>query len=425
MPIIKSLDAFEILDSRGHPTLEVVCELEKNVVAHASVPSGASTGVHEAFELRDGDAKRYEGLGVLKAILNVKSEIAENVRGHEFDQRTLDDTLVKLDGTENKSRLGANAILGVSLAFARGNAQEKKIELFEYLGSLADNTHFSLPQPMLNVINGGKHADSGLDIQEFMIAPQGFDTFRRKMQAAEEIVSSLKKILEEKGYPTSVGDEGGFAPKLSSNEEGFELLMGAIERAGYRSDETKLAIDVAASSFYKDEKYHLKIDGKKKSETSEGMIRWYETLVEKYPLISIEDGFAEDDWQGFTDQMKKMGEKIQIVGDDLTTTNVKRIQTAIEKKAINSVLIKLNQIGTLSETLDAIQLTKKQGWTPFVSHRSGETTDTFIADLAVGLSCPYIKSGDLIRGERVCKYNRLMEIEDILTNHQRGGSKNF
>ncbi|MEK9181531.1 MAG: phosphopyruvate hydratase [Patescibacteria group bacterium] len=414
MAKIKLLKATEILDSRGNPTIEVSCKLENGSLGEVSIPSGKSTGTHEALELRDDDNERYQGLGVLKAVHNVNSEIYQFVKNKDFNQATLDQALIKLDGTVNKSRLGANAILGVSLAFARACAKEQKIELYEYLGNLVENKKFKLPQPMLNVINGGKHSDSGLDFQEFMLAPIGFDSFHKKIQAGAEVISSLKKILQAKNYTISVGDEGGFAPKLTSNEEVFELIEQAILDAGHSFDEIKIGIDAAASTFYKDGMYHLKISGKKENKTSGEMIDWYIELAKKHPIIFIEDGLAEDDWEGFTEMTKKLGDKIKIVGDDLTVTNVKRIQIAIEKKAINSVLIKLNQIGTLSETIESIQLTKKQGWVPFVSHRSGETTDTFIADLAVGLSCEYFKSGSLERGERVCKYDRLMEIENIL-----------
>lgn len=411
MSKITSLHAREIIDSRGNPTVEVACELESGDSAVAAVPSGASTGIHEALELRDGDKNRYNGLGVLTAAKNVNDEIFNHVKDREFDQKSLDEAMIKLDGTENKSRLGANAILGVSLAFARACAKEKGIELYEHLGTLGNNKSFNLPQPAFNIINGGKHADSGLDIQEFMLIPRDFSSFKEKVRAASEIIVSLKKILGGKGYVVSVGDEGGFAPQLSSNEEAFELIVQAIKDAGYSLDQVKIGIDSAASSFYKDGKYNLRINGKEESLTSDEMIEWYEGLVKKYPIISIEDGLAEDDFDGFAKLTAKLGDTITIVGDDLTVTNVKRIQMAIEKKAINSVLIKVNQIGTLTETIEAIQLTKKQGWVPFVSHRSGETTDTFIADLAVGLSCSFIKSGSLVRGERVCKYNRLMEIE--------------
>ncbi len=375
------------------------------------MPSGASTGVHEALEMRDGDASRYKGLGVLKAVEHVNTEIAAAVVGTEFSQESLDAALIALDGTPNKSRLGANAILGVSLAFARATALERGLELYQHLGSLVGATEFALPQPMLNIINGGKHADSGLDVQEFMLAPTKFETFERKIQAGAEVIGSLKKLLSTKSYAVSVGDEGGFAPKLSSNEEAFDLIIQAVRDAGYMTEQVQVGMDAAASSFYTDAMYTLKIEGAKQSLNGAGMISWYQSLVQKYPLILIEDGLAEDDWDGFTALTQTLGDTVRVVGDDLLVTNIARIKTAIEKKAVNSVLIKLNQIGTLTETIAAIQLTKAQGWAPFVSHRSGETTDTFIADLAVGLSCPFIKSGSLVRGERVCKYNRLVEIE--------------
>jgi enolase len=422
MSKITSLKSREIIDSRGNPTVEVACGLESGVKGVAGVPSGASTGIHEALELRDGDKKRYNGLGVINAVKNVNDEIFNHVKGKEFDQKSLDESVIRLDGTENKSRLGANAILGVSLAFARACAKENKVELYEYLHNITGNSNsnyqssiFSLPQPAFNIINGGKHADSGLDVQEFMLIPKNSSSFKEKVRAASEIISSLKKILKGKGDVVSVGDEGGFAPQLGSNEEALDLIVEAIQSAGYSLDQVKIGIDSAASSFYKDGKYVLRIAGKEQNMASDDMVDWYETLVKKYPIISIEDGLAEDDFDGFAKLTAKLGDKITIVGDDLTVTNVKRIQMAIEKKAVNSVLIKVNQIGTLTETVEAIQLTKKQGWIPFVSHRSGETTDTFIADLAVGLVCPFIKSGSLVRGERVCKYNRLMEIEEGLS----------
>jgi enolase len=414
MSKIKSVKGIEILDSRGNPTIEVICELMSGAVSVASVPSGASKGVHEALELRDFDTERYGGLGVLKAVNNVNTSIDEHIQGKDFDQKTLDESLVELDGTENKSNLGANAILGVSLAFARASAIEKNIELFEYLGSLVGRKDFKLPQPMFNIINGGKHADSGLDFQEFLIAPVEFKSFREKVRVAEGIIISLKSILIEKGYSVSVGDEGGFAPKLSRNEEAIELIEQAIKDAGFSFDHVKIGIDVAASNFCENGLYKLKIAGEVKSLNSKAMVLWYKELVEAHPIISIEDGLSEDDWEGFADMQNILGDKIKIVGDDLTVTNCKRIQMAIDGKAINTVLIKLNQIGTLTETIEAIEMAKRHGWTPFISHRSGETNDTFIADLSVGLSCDYIKSGSLTRGERICKYNRLMEIEDII-----------
>lgn len=408
---ITSISAREILDSRGNPTVEVSIGVD-GIKAIAMVPSGASTGVHEALEMRDGDKDRYNGLGVLKAVGNINNEIANNIIGKEFSQRELDDFLIKLDGTENKSKLGANAILGVSMAFARTAAQNDGIELYEYLGSLIGNTEFQIPQPMLNIINGGKHADSGLDIQEFMLVPVGFESITKKIQVGAEIIHKLKEILIKNGKTVSVGDEGGFAPKLNSNEEALDLMVQAISEAGYNTEQVKIGMDCAASSFYENGNYKLKINGEIKELDSEQLINWYEELTTKYPIMLIEDGLAEDDWDGFAQMTKKLGYKIKVVGDDLLVTNIKRIEEAVKTNAVNSVLIKLNQIGTVSETIDAIMMTKKQGWVPFVSHRSGETTDTFIADLAVGLDCLLIKSGSLVRGERVCKYNRLMEIEN-------------
>jgi enolase len=414
---ITSVFACEILDSRGNPTLEVAIEIE-GAKATAMVPSGASTGIHEALELRDGDKKRYKGLGVLKAAQNTNEEIRDNLSGKEFDQQGLDNFLIKLDGTENKSRLGANAILGVSMAFARACALKDGLELYEYLGGLAGNTAYNLPQPMLNIINGGKHADSGLDIQEFMLAPVGFETFARKIQAGSEVIHTLRDILKKKGYTVSVGDEGGFAPKLHSNEEALDLMVEAIIGAGYDTGRIKIGMDSAATSFFGNGAYKLKIDGQEQTVNSNQLTDWYEKLVSRYPIMLIEDGLAEDDWQGFSGMTKRLGEKIKVVGDDILVTNVNRIKEAIRTAAVNSVLIKLNQIGTVSETIDAISLTRSQGWTPFVSHRSGETTDTFIADLSVGLNCPLIKTGSLVRGERVCKYNRLMEIERMLAERK-------
>ena len=415
MSKIAQLNASEILDSRGNPTLEVTCTLEDGSSGIASIPSGASTGAHEALELRDGDMSVHNGLGVSKAIENIEEDIFAHLAGKDLDQTTLDEALIVLDGTDNKSRLGANAILGVSLAFARAQAEEKEIPLYEYIGSLVGNTDFKLPQPMFNVINGGKHADSGLDIQEFMLAPTGFPTLREKVSAAEIVITKLKEILEEKGYTTNVGDEGGFAPKLSHNEEALDTLLEAIEGAGFTTEQIQLGIDSAASSFYMNGEYVLKCEDGEISKTTADMISWYDGLLQKYPIILIEDGLAEDDWDGFRELTEKFGDTTKIVGDDLTVTNTKRIQMAIDQGAINTVLIKLNQIGTLTETIQAVEMTKKEGWTPFVSHRSGETMDTFIADLAVGLSCDFIKAGSLTRPERVAKYDRLMEIEDEIS----------
>lgn len=414
MKTIESLHAREILDSRGNPTVEVTLVLQGGSEGTASVPSGASTGIHESHELRDGDMTRYEGLGVRTAVRNVEEIIGQAIVGSSFDQKSLDEEMIALDGTAQKSHLGANAILGVSLAFAKAYAQDEGLELYEYFAELAGNTEYEMPQPAFNIINGGKHADSGLDIQEFMIVPHAFDAFHEKVRVASEIIHTLKDILSEKGYAVSVGDEGGFAPELSSNEEAFELLTQAIIEAGYSLKQVSFAIDAAATSFYKDGAYHIHRDGSENSFSRQELLVWYQTLIDSYPIISLEDPFAEDDWEGFTEIYAKMGDRIQIVGDDLTVTNIQRIEMAAEKHAINAVLIKLNQIGTLSETIDAVQYTKSLGWAPFISHRSGETTDTCIADLSVGLSCPYIKAGSLTRGERVVKYDRLMEIEDAL-----------
>lgn len=416
MASIQLLHAREILDSRGNPTLEVTCELSGGFVGTAGVPSGASTGVHEALELRDKDEARYNGLGVLQAIGHIEHEIQKAVSGKEFTQQTLDEALIALDGTEHKTRLGANAILGVSLAFAHASAREAGKELFEHIGSLTGNTQFLLPEPFFNIINGGKHADSGLDIQEYLIGPVGLSSVHEKVRAGEEVISALKKILLERGLAVSVGDEGGFAPKLASNEEALLLIEEAIRNAGYTLDQIKIGIDVAASSFYTNGFYNVKIKGEQRQVDSRGLIDWYAELVTKHPIISIEDGLSEDDFDGFALVNQELGGRISIVGDDLTVTNKQRIQMAFEKKAINAVIIKPNQIGTLSETIEAILLTKQYGWIPFVSHRSGETMDTTIADLSVGLSCGRIKSGSLTRGERVAKYNRLMEIEDILAS---------
>jgi enolase len=411
---ITKLIAREILDSRGNPTLEVTCELDDKYRALAAVPSGASTGVHEAVELRDKEDSRYRGLGVLQAAKNVNVEIFDFVKEKSFDQRSLDETLVKLDGTKDKSKLGANAILGVSLAFAKASAVSQNLELFEYIGKISGNTIFSIPTCMFNIINGGKHADSGLDVQEFMICPVGIKTFSKQLQAASEVTQSLKKILSQKGYTVGVGDEGGFAPHLKSNEEALELIQQAIAEAKYSNEEIKIAVDVAASSLYSDKMCTLKIDGKEECLSSVDLVSWYEKLVDKYGIISIEDGLSEDDFNGFALLNKKLGKNILVVGDDLTVTNVERIKQAKQSSAINSVLIKPNQIGTVTETIEAVNLTKEYGWKPFISHRSGETSDTFIADLAVGTSSPYLKSGAPVRGERVAKYNRLLEISDTI-----------
>lgn len=416
MQKIVSVVAREILDSRGNPTVSVELTLEGGISATAGVPSGASTGKYEAVELRDDDPKRYLGKGVLKAVENVNTLIRDTIVEKEFNQKTLDTALINLDGTENKAKLGANAILGVSMAFARAVARAEHKELYVYLNELIGDTEMKLPQPMFNIVNGGKHADSGLDIQEFMLGPVNFPTFHEKLRVASEIFHTLADILHERGYKTSVGDEGGFAPDFKSNEEALEYIVEAIKKAGYTTDDVKIGLDCAASSFWNTEtkRYDLKIKGEKQSLDSDQLLKWYQDITTTFPIILIEDSFAEDDWEGFQKFNQVLGDKITNVGDDLLVTNIKRIKQAIEKNAVNSVLIKLNQIGSVSETIEAVQMTKAQGWKPFVSHRSGETEDTFIADLSVGLGCPIIKSGSLSRTDRICKYNRLMLIEDQL-----------
>ncbi len=414
MSRIKKLQAREILDSRGNPTISVLCELESGAQGEAAVPSGKSTGSHEALELRDHDMDRYAGLGVLGVVENVNIEINNFLAGKEFEQRTLDHALIQLDNTENKSRLGANAILGVSMAFAKACAQEQNTQLYEYFGSLAGNKNFKTPQPLLNIINGGKHAESGLDLQEFMIAPIQFETCTEKIHASRVVIDTLQKILEEKKYSTDLGDEGGFAPVLSSNEEAIDLIEQAILASGYSLDQIKISIDAAATSFYEDGFYKIKKDGQTENLNPDEMISWYKELVERHQIISLEDPISEDDFASFTKITNEFGSHVKIVGDDLTVTNIKRIEKAIQEKSINAVLIKLNQIGTISETIDAIQLTKSAGWSVFISHRSGETMDTTIADLAVGVGAEYVKSGSLTKPERLCKYERLIEIEKNL-----------
>ncbi len=413
MATITTLTAREILDSRGTPTIEVALE-----TAHAngvaSVPSGASVGIHEALELRDGDRQVAGGRGVTKAIANVTDEIAAAVVGKEFNQQSLDAFLCEIDGTPNKARLGANAILGVSIAFARAQAEENGTPLYAYLGSLDNRNTFSLPQPLFNILNGGKHAPHGIDIQECMLAPIGFASVAEKVHSAEACVAALKLLLEQKGYGTEMGDEGGFAPALASNDEALDVLVAAIAQAGYSTDKIKIALDVAASSFYTDGNYFLKAGGQKQAVTKEQMLAWYAALAKKYPLISIEDGFAEDDWDGFALMQKELGGALSIVGDDLTVTNVERIEMASQKNAVNACIIKPNQVGTISEALAAVRAARSFGWKIFASHRSGETMDTFIADFAAGLSCDYLKAGAPTRPERMAKYTRLIEIEGLV-----------
>ncbi|MBU0766579.1 phosphopyruvate hydratase [Patescibacteria group bacterium] len=411
MPKITSLHARQILDSRGNPTIEVDCLLDDDSFGRAAVPSGASTGTHEALELRDGNKGMFGGKSVLKAVSNVNEVIASALKGSEVsDQRSVDSALLELDGTKNKSKLGANAILGVSMAVCRARAGSEHQSLFLSLAQQFGIKDPNLiPVPMMNVLNGGSHADSGLAIQEFMILPTGFNSFTDALRAGAETFQVLKKLLEDQGQVTAVGDEGGFAPRLKDTNEAFNLLLGAIKAAGYEG-KIQLAIDAAASEFCKNGSYA--IDGKKLS--SEELTEYYKELCDKYPLVSIEDSHSEYDWDGFAALTGALGDKIQFVGDDLLVTNTERIKEAIDKKAVNSVLIKLNQIGTVSETVDAIKMTQDQGWTAVVSHRSGETEDTFIAHLAVGLKTGQIKTGSLSRTDRVCKYNQLLRIEEQL-----------
>lgn len=412
MSFIVDVKALEILDSRGNPTVEVEVTLESGIMGRAAIPSGASTGIHEAVELRDGDPDRYLGKGVSQAVENVNGEIADRIIGFDATrQRELDLALIELDGTENKSRLGANAMLGVSLAAAKAAAEVVGLPLYQYIGGV--NAHL-LPVPMMNILNGGQHADNNVDIQEFMILPVGAENFAEALRMGTETFHALKKVLKEKGYNTSVGDEGGFAPNLKSNEEPFQLIVAAITAAGYKAGKDLLiAIDAAASSFYKEGKYNLEAEGK--SLDAAGMVDFYADMVEKYPIISIEDGLDEDDWAGWKLMMDKLGKKIQIVGDDLFVTNPKRLIRGIEEGSANSILIKLNQIGTLTETLDTVEMAKKAGYTAVVSHRSGETEDATIADFVVALNTGQIKTGSACRTDRICKYNQLLRIERELS----------
>jgi len=401
----------EILDSRGNPTIEVEVELANGVTGSAIVPSGASTGVHEALELRDGDKKRYSGKGVMKAVENVEKIAAEILGMNALDQRLIDMTMIDLDGTENKSELGANAMLGVSMAVARAAAESLGLPLFRYIGGLRADT---IPVPMSNIINGGSHADNTVDLQEFMIMPVGAETFREGIRMNAEVFHTLKKILKDKGLSTGVGDEGGFAPNLKSNEEALEVIVEAINKAGYKPGvDIVIALDPAASEFFENGKYVFKKStGEKLS--SEQMVDFWEKLVNKYPIYSIEDGMAEDDWEGWKIMTERLGDKIQIVGDDLFVTNVERLGEGIEKGVANSILIKLNQIGTLTETLDTIEVAHRAGYTTVISHRSGESEDTFIADLAVAVNAGQIKTGSICRSERIAKYNQLLRIEELL-----------
>jgi enolase len=409
---IKDVKAREILDSRGNPTVEVDVVLSDGSFGRAAVPSGASTGEHEAVELRDGDKSRYLGKGVLKAVNNVNTEIKKAVIGKDaFLQGELDHLMISLDGTENKSRLGANAILGVSLANAKAAAVSMKMPLYRYVGGDKANI---LPIPMMNIINGGLHADNNVDFQEFMAMPIGASSFSEALRWGAEVFHNLKKILHDKKLATSVGDEGGFAPDLKSNDEAIEVILAAIDKAGYKAGkDVAIALDPAASSFYEKGMYILEAEPKKEN-TSKDMINFYSRWIAKYPIVSIEDGLAEDDWDGWKGLTEAVGNKIQLVGDDLFVTNVKRLRIGIEKGIANSILIKVNQIGTLTETLETIDLAKKNGYTAVMSHRSGETEDTTIAHLAVATNVGQIKTGSASRTDRICKYNELLRIEEEL-----------
>ncbi|EGA90501.1 enolase [Planococcus donghaensis MPA1U2] len=414
MPIITHIQAREILDSRGNPTIEVEVFTESGAFGRAIVPSGASTGEHEAVELRDGDKSRYLGKGVLKAVEHVDGEIAEALeeKYSVLDQVSIDKALIELDGTENKGRLGANAILGVSLAVAHAAANYLDIPLYQYLGGFNAK---QLPVPMMNILNGGEHADNNVDIQEFMVMPVGAKSFREAVQMGAEIFHNLKAVLKEKGYNTSVGDEGGFAPNLGSNEEALTTIMEAIEKAGYKpGSDILLAMDVASSEIYDKEKGVYNLPGDNTVKTSAEMVDWYEELCNKYPIISIEDGLDENDWAGHKLLTERIGDRVQLVGDDLFVTNTKKLSQGIEEGVANSILIKVNQIGTLTETFDAIEMAKRAGYTAVISHRSGESEDVTIADIAVATNAGQIKTGAPSRTDRVAKYNQLLRIEDQL-----------
>ena len=411
MKKISKVSSREILDSRGNPTVEVDVSLSDGSNGRAAVPSGASTGTHEAMELRDGDRSRFLGKGVLRAVTNVTDIIGPAVVGmNAGNQRELDEALINLDGTENKSSLGANSILGVSMASCRAAAASAGVSLFQHL---SDGNATLLPIPMMNILNGGQHADNNVDIQEFMIFPVGAGSFAEALRMGTETFHHLKAVLKSKGLNTSVGDEGGFAPSLSSNEEALEMILEATEKTGYSiGSDLVLALDVAASEIYKNGIYHLESEGKALS--SEELIDYYTSLVKKYPIVSIEDGLAEDDWEGWQKLNTALGSKVQIVGDDLTVTNTVRLQRAIDEQVMNAILIKLNQVGTVSETINTIRLARKNGLATIVSHRSGETEDTFIADFSVAMGAGQMKTGSASRSERICKYNQLLRIEEEL-----------
>jgi enolase len=413
MSYIEAIHGREVLDSRGNPTVEVEVHLVDGSMGRASVPSGASTGAHEAWEKRDGDKKRYGGKGVQQAVVAVNEEISEAIIGWDAtDQVGIDETMIALDGTPNKGRFGANAILGVSLAVARAAAESLELPLYRYLGGVSART---LPVPMMNIMNGGKHAAGSTDLQEFMVMPVGAESYREGLRWGVEIYHSLKKLLHDKGYGTTVGDEGGFAPSVKANSEAFDLIMQAIEKAGYRpGEDVMLAMDAAATEFYENGKYHLKTEGK--SLTGEEMVDFYAQWCQRYPIISIEDGLSEDDWQNWALLMQRVGDRVQIVGDDLLVTSMDRIRTAFDRQAANSLLCKVNQIGSLTEAISAVDLVQRRGWTAVVSHRSGETEDATIADLAVALNAGQIKTGAPARTDRVAKYNQLLRVEDELAD---------
>ncbi len=413
MATIVSVYGREILDSRGNPTVEVEVVLEDGSMGRAGIPSGASTGVYEAVELRDGDKSRYLGKGVLTAVKNVNEIIAPEVIGMDaLDQVAIDKMMIALDGTPNKAKLGANAILGVSLAVAKAAAISRNMPLYQYIGGTNGKT---LPTPMMNILNGGSHADNNVDIQEFMVMPIGAPNFREALRMGAEVYHALKSVLNKRNLATGVGDEGGFAPNLASNEEAIQVIIEAIEKAGYKPGvDFMLAIDAAASSFYSKEKGKYVLEGEGVEMTSEELVNYYEMLVDKYPIISIEDGHDEEDWAGFKMMVERIGKKCQVMGDDLFVTNTERLSRGIKEKAANSILIKLNQIGTLTETLDAIEMAKRAGYTAVVSHRSGETDESIIADLAVAVNAGQIKTGAPARIDRVAKYNQLLRIEEML-----------
>jgi enolase len=412
MSNIAEIRGRQVLDSRGNPTVEAEVWLDDGSIGRAIVPSGASTGEHEAVELRDNDKQNYLGKGVLKAVENVNGEIADTLGNFDAaDQRTLDQKMIELDGTENKGRLGANAILSVSMAAARAAANSFKLPLYRYLGGAGANT---LPTPMMNILNGGAHADSSVDFQEFMAMPVGAESFSEALRWGVEVFHTLKGVLKKRGYNTSVGDEGGFAPSLKSNTEAIEVILEAITQAGYKpGEEIAIALDPASSEFFQDGKYVFK-KSDKSTKSSDDMVRFYSKWVNDYPIVSLEDGLAENDWDGWANLTKELGDKIQLVGDDIFVTNIEFLQEGIDKHVANSILIKVNQIGTVSETLDAIDLARRNGYTSVISHRSGETEDTFIADLAVATGAGQIKTGSASRTDRVAKYNQLLRIEEEL-----------